>query len=109
VGLGCQRGGGPLIGGRARSRDKGPHRCISKFAHGKFFLECDCSVARQGAEIECKALLPDPEIFDSIDSIYFVRCSLKKKEKGEKRQSRSHNAEAHSSNDHRVKWASIGH
>jgi hypothetical protein len=57
----------------------------------------------------CKALLPGPEILDSIDSIYFVRCSSKKEEKGEKRQSRNHNAEAHSKNDHRVKWGSVGH
>ena len=63
----------------------------------------------RGREIECKALLPDPEILDSIDSIYFVRCSSKKEEKGEKRQSRNHNAEAHSENDHRVKLASVGH
>ena len=56
-----------------------------------------------------QALLPDPEILDSIDSIYFVPCSSKKEEKGEKRQSRNHNAEAHSKNDHRVKWGSVGH
>jgi hypothetical protein len=56
-----------------------------------------------------QALPPGPEILDSIDSIYFVRCSSKKEEKGEKRQSRDHNAEAHSKNDHRVKWGSIGH
>jgi hypothetical protein len=63
----------------------------------------------RGREIECKALLPDLEILDSIDSIYFVRCSSKKEEKGEKRQSRNHNAEAHSKNDHRVKLAAVGH
>jgi hypothetical protein len=56
-----------------------------------------------------QALLPDPEILDSIDSIYFVPCSSKKEEKGEKRQSRNHNTEAHSKNDHRVKWGSVGH
>jgi hypothetical protein len=54
-------------------------------------------------------LTHDPEILDSIDSIYFVRCSSKKEEKGEKRQSRNHNAEAHSENDHHVKWGSVGH
>jgi hypothetical protein len=63
----------------------------------------------RGREVEYKALLPDPEILDSIDSIYFVRCSSKKEEKGQKRQSRNQNAEAHSKNDHRVKWGSVGY
>jgi hypothetical protein len=52
--------------------------------------------------------LPDPEILDSIDSIYFMRCSSKKEEKGEKPQSGNHNAEAHCKNDHRVTWGSVG-
>jgi hypothetical protein len=55
-----------------------------------------------------QALPPDTEILDSIDSIYFVRCSSKKEEKGEKHQSRNHNAEAHSKDDHRVKRGSVG-
>ena len=57
--------------------------------------------------MECKAFCRILEVPDLIDLIYF--CSSKKEEKGEKRQSRNHNAEAHSKNDYRIKWGSVGH
>ena len=51
-----------------------------------------------------QSTLPNPEILDSIDSLSFMRPSSKKEEKSEKRQTGSHNAEAHSKNNHRIKW-----
>jgi hypothetical protein len=59
-----------------------------------------------GQEVECKALLPDPEILDPIDSIYFVRCSSKK-EKCEKHKRCSRKAEA--KKDHRIECGVPGH
>jgi hypothetical protein len=55
-----------------------------------------------------QALLPDTEILDPTDSIYFVHCSSKKDDENEETQGRNDNAEAHSKNDHRVEWGSVG-
>ena len=41
-----------------------------------------------------QSTLPNPEILDSIDSLYFVQCSSKKEEKGEKHKRCSRKAEA---------------
>jgi hypothetical protein len=51
--------------------------------------------------------LPNAEILDSIDSLYFVRCSSKKEEKGEKHKRCSRKAEA--KKDHRIECGVPGH
>jgi hypothetical protein len=54
-----------------------------------------------------QSTLPNPEILDSIDSLYFVRCSSKKEEKGEKHKTCSRKAEA--KKDHRIECGVPGH
>jgi hypothetical protein len=52
---------------------------------------------------------PYPETLDPIASIYFVHRPLKKEEdEDEEGQGRNHDAEAHSEDDHRVEWGSVG-
>jgi hypothetical protein len=55
-----------------------------------------------------KSIRQDAEVLRWFLSMSVRFCVVKKKEKGEKHQRRSHNAEAESKNEHRVERGVVG-